>query len=73
MKNAFRALRRRRQLMVQVMSWPQHIGDLILPWSFGHLEIWTCFPLSRVSVSFTSGASHLPQVALTLIPHTEHS
>ena len=63
----------RRQPAVAFISWPQHIGDLILPWSLGHLEICTSVPLSNVRLSLTSGASHLPQVALTLIPHTAHS
>ncbi len=57
----------------QLISWPQHIGDLILPWSLGHLETWTLFPSSRAILSFTSGASHLPHVAFTLIPQTSHS
>jgi hypothetical protein len=57
-----------RQAMEQDMSAPQHIGDLILPWPFGHLETWTDDPSSRWIVSFTSGASHSPQVALTDIP-----
>ena len=50
------------------MSAPQHIGDLILPWPFGHLETWTDDPSSRWIVSFTRGASHSPQVAFTDIP-----
>lgn len=55
------------------MSAPQHSGDLIFPCSFGHFEIWTVEPSSRVSTSFTSGASHAPQVAFTVIPQDEHS
>jgi len=27
------------QVATQIMSWPQHLGDLILPPSFGHLAI----------------------------------
>jgi hypothetical protein len=59
--------------MEQVISWPQHRGDLILPCPFGHLEICTFAPLSSVRVSFSRGASHLAQVAFTLIPHLLHS
>jgi len=61
------------QPAVQDMSWPQQSGDLILPCPFGHSDICTLAPLSRVSVPLTRGASHLPQVALTLIPHFSHS
>lgn len=57
----------------QDMSCPQHMGDLILPWSLGHLEIWTSLPSGSFRVSFTRGAPHLPHVALTLIPHFSHS
>jgi hypothetical protein len=59
--------------MAQDMSTPQHIGDLILPWPLGHLETCTDDPSSRWIVSFTSGASHVPHVALTDIPQDEHS
>ena len=55
------------------MSAPQHIGDLILPWSLGHLDTCTVDPSSSCSVSFTRGASHAPQVAFTDMPHEEHS
>lgn len=55
------------------MSWPQHIGDLILPWPFGHFETCTDLPSSSFRVSFSRGAPHLPHVALTLIPHLLHS
>jgi hypothetical protein len=57
----------------QVMSCPQHNGDLIFPWPFGHFEICTSFPSSSFKVSLTSGASHFPQVAFTLIPQIAHS
>ena len=57
-----------RQAIEQAMSAPQHIGDLILPCPFGHLETCTDDPSSFWIVSFTSGASHSPQVALTDIP-----
>jgi hypothetical protein len=56
------------QAIEQAMSAPQHIGDLILPWPFGHLETWTDEPSSFWIESFTSEASHAPQVALTDIP-----
>jgi hypothetical protein len=49
------------------------MGDLIFPWPFGHFETCTFDPSSFVMLSLTSGASHFPQVALTLIPHFEHS
>ncbi len=59
--------------MAQAMSAPQHIGDLIFPWSFGQRETCTVEPSSFVSASFTSGASQAPQVALTDIPQEAHS
>jgi hypothetical protein len=59
--------------MEQLMSWPQHNGDLILPWPLGHWEICTDLPSSSFSVSFWSGASQCPQVALTFMPHFSHS
>jgi hypothetical protein len=55
------------------MSSPQHIGDFILPWPFGHFEICTAEPSSRLIESFSSGASQWAQVALTLMPHFLHS
>jgi hypothetical protein len=61
------------QPMGQLMSSPQHMGDLILPWPLGHFEICTFVPSSNVKLSSTSGASHLAQVALTAIPHFAHS
>jgi hypothetical protein len=48
------------------------MGDLILPWPFGHFEICTSVPSSIFNVSSTSGASHVAQVALTAMPHFEH-
>ena len=57
----------------QDMSWPHHSGDLILPWSLGHLETWTVEPSSLARVSFTSGAPQAPQVALTDMPQDGHS
>ena len=60
-------------LIVQAMSVPQHRGDLILPWSFGHWDTCTVDPSSRVRTAFTSGASQCPHVALTDIPQIEHS
>ena len=58
---------------VQAMSALQHIGDLILPWSFGHRETCTLEPSSPVSVSLTSGASQVPQMALMDMPQEAHS
>jgi hypothetical protein len=60
-------------LIEQVMSSPQHIGDLILPCPFGHFETWTSVPFSSFILSLTRGASHFAQVALTAIPHFAHS
>lgn len=55
---------------VQVISWPQHIGDLILPCPSGHLEINTSAPAPVVNVSWTSSLPQCPHVMLpTLIPH----
>ena len=45
------------------ISWPQHNGHLIFPWSFGHFDIWTWVPSSSLSKSFSNDSSHLPQVA----------
>ena len=56
----------------QLMSKPQHIGDLIFPSHTGQREIWTLLPSSIVNVSFTSGWSHFAQVAWTDIPHFWH-
>jgi hypothetical protein len=55
------------------MSAPQHIGDLILPCPFGHLETCTDDPSSRWIVSFTRAALQAPQVALTDIPQVGHA
>jgi hypothetical protein len=59
--------------MAHDMSAPQHIGDLILPWSLGHFDTCTVEPSSLVRVASTSGASHAPQVAFTDIPQDAHS
>ena len=53
------------------MSAPQHIGDLIFPWSFGHFETCTVDPSSLVRLASTRGALQLPQVALTDMLHEE--
>jgi hypothetical protein len=52
-----------------VMSWAQHMGDLIMPCPSGHLETATLDPSGLLSVSCTSSESHLAQVMLTLMPH----
>jgi hypothetical protein len=53
----------------QVMSEPQHIGDLIIPCPFGHFDTCTVLPSSFVRVSCTSSAPQLPHVMMpTLIP-----
>ncbi len=52
------------------MSWPQHIGDLIMPCPPGHFETWTEDPSSFVRVACSSSAPHWPQVIdPTLMPH----
>ena len=56
----------------QAMSVPQHMGDLILPWSLGHCETCTVEPSSRVRTAFSRGASHCPHVALTDISQLGH-
>ena len=55
------------------MSVPQHCGDLIFPSQDGHCEIWTSDPSSSERKPFSNGISHLPQFALTDIPHLLHS
>ena len=57
----------------QVMSDPQHIGDLILPWPLGQTEMRTCAPSSLTSTSSTRAASHFAQLVFTDIPHAGHS
>ncbi len=55
---------------LQLMSSPQHCGDLILPCPSGHFAMSTEAPPSSCSVSCTSSLLHLPQVMVpTLIPH----
>ena len=54
------------------MSEPQHIGDLILPWPFGHCETPTVEPSSFVRVALTRAASQAAQVMLTDILHLGH-
>ncbi len=52
------------------MSWPQHMGDLILPWPSGHWEMWTVDPSGLVRELCSSSLPHLPQVIVpTLMPH----
>jgi hypothetical protein len=54
----------------QLMSSPQHIGDLTLPCPSGHLAISTELPSSSFRVSWTSSFPQAPQVIVpTLIPH----
>ena len=54
------------------MSWPQHMGDLILPWPLGHWEICTELPSALVRESFASGESQWAQVAFTAMSHLSH-
>ena len=53
----------------QVMSWAQHMGDLIIPCPSGHLETATVLPSSVEIVPWTNSWSHRAQVMFTLIPH----
>ncbi len=62
-----------RRQAEQAMSCPQHNGDLIMPWSLGHFETCTSVLSSSVILPSSSGASHLPQLVLTLMPQTSHS
>ena len=57
---------------MQLMSLPQHIGDLILPCPLGHCEISTDEPSSLAMDASTSSAPQAPQVVLTDIPQVEH-
>lgn len=60
--------------MVQLMSSPQHIGDLIIPQPSGHLDTWTSTPASVVMLPWTRS---LPQPAhfipATPMPHFAHT
>lgn len=57
----------------QVMSCPQHIGDLTLPCPPGHSEMCTDVPSDLVKVECTSSFPHCPQVIdPMLIPHFSH-
>ena len=61
------------QPIEQVMSWPQHIGDLILPCPSGHSEMCTVLPSSLLSVLCTSSLPQVPHVIVpTLMPHFSH-
>ena len=44
------------------MSWPQHIGDFILPCPLGHLDIDTVEPSSFVRISGSNSVPHCEQV-----------
>ena len=54
---------------LQVMSAPQHSGDLIFPCPLGHWETSTSAPASVTITASTRGASQVPQVVFTDIPH----
>lgn len=54
--------------MLQVMSLPQHCGDLIFPWPLGQTEMRTVLPSSLVSTSSTRSAPQWPQVVTADIP-----
>ena len=54
---------------LQLMSSPQHCGDLTLPCPSGHFAMSTDAP-SSCNVSCTSSLPHVPHVMVpTLIPH----
>ena len=54
---------------LQVMSVPQHCGDLILPSQEGQRETCTWLPSGRSRWPFSRGTSHLAHWALTDMPH----
>ena len=55
---------------LQLMSSPQHCGDLILPCPSGHFATSTEAPPSSCNVSCTSSLPHVPHVMVpTLMPH----
>lgn len=56
----------------QVMSAPQHSGDLILPCPLGHSEISTMVPSSLVREASTRSTEQWPQVVLTDMLHFAH-
>ena len=58
--------------IAQLMSSPQHRGDFIFPCPFVHFETCTFRPSSNLRTSLTNGELHLPQVALTDMPHLLH-
>ncbi len=57
----------------QLMSCPQHKGDLILPAHLGHLATSTLLPSGRTRWSSTKGSLHLAQLVRTDIPHLTHA
>ena len=54
-----------RPQMPQDMWAPEHRGDLILPWAFGHSEIWTVEPSYLVRLASTRASSQWSQMAST--------
>jgi len=60
--------------VLQVISTPQHDGDLIIPQSLGHFDTATVVPSSVVMWSCTSACPHLTHVnPVTPIPHCPHT
>ena len=60
--------------VLQVISTPQHDGDLIIPQSLGHFDTVTVVPSSVVMWSCTSSCPHLTHVnPVTPIPHCPHT
>lgn len=58
---------------VQLMSTPQHCGDLIFPSQDRQIETCTSLPSGNPKMSFSKGRSHFAQEALTAIPQDLHS
>ena len=58
---------------LQLISEPQHSGDLILPSQSGHCAICTDDPSLSCNDASTSGVLHFAQLVVTAMPHLAHS
>jgi len=58
---------------LQLISDPQHSGDLILPSQSGHCAICTDDPSSSCNDASTSGVLHFAQLVFIAMPHLAHS
>jgi hypothetical protein len=56
----------------QLMSLPQHMGDLIFPSQAGHLAMRTSLPSSSLSTSSTNGFLQVSHCTLTVMLHVAH-